>query len=135
MTLTPNPERLEELSQAVDELAKAVKVMRHLHSEVPAQKELKELWHVVQRVDAAAFVEHARLLGVDVSIHEARLEAKGWAVWRDLITVSTDDETVAQPRPEVSGDAVEGAALPQSHMFVGEDSHLYVAVPFDDYFL
>lgn len=123
------PQQLDALDPAITALAGALRDLRGIHKDFPEGAELHSLWRIVQMASAAALVEHARLIGMDVAAQEQRLTDKGWTLWRDLVDSGSDSETASEPELESTNELVESTARPQPHLLIGEDSHVYVAVP------
>ena len=117
-----------DLTPVTGELKTALHSLRSLHAGEREGAAIEEVWRTVQRVCASALVEHWRLLGLDVTRQEARLEARGSAPWRDLIVSSSDSETEALTAPDEPNKRVEAAVEPQLHL-LQESSHLYVVIP------
>lgn len=120
---------LDDITPAVRNLTEAMRTLGSIHGDLPEADELRELWSIAHKVTRAAVVEHARLIGMDVTVHEQRLNDMGSAPWRDLVDSGSDSDTAGRPPVASTNDSVETAAKPQVHLLIGEDSHVYVAVP------
>ena len=120
---------LDDITPAANDLTKALQALGSIHDDQPEAAELRELWHIAHCVARSAVVEHARLVGMDVTVHEQRLIDTGSGPWRDLVDSGSDGETAGEPLAASTNDPVETAAKPQLHLLIGEDSHVYVAVP------
>ncbi len=120
---------LNDLAPSVEDLTRALKTLGSIHDDQPQAAELRALWRLVLLVFRSALVEHARLIGMDVTVQEQALIDKGWVPWRDLQQGSADGETADEPPLATTNQKVEGTAQPQLHLLIGEDSNVYVAVP------
>lgn len=126
--MTPAP-LWEELVEPVADLNRAIRTLRDLHRSQPAGSEIEAVWKFFRLAGAAAFVEHSRLLGRDVTHLEARLLDKGCPPWRDLIDSGSSSETASKPHLEVANEPPPRPLEPQLHLIRDEHNHIYVAVP------
>lgn len=101
----------KKAKEAVSRLSFSLRMLCQYRTDGPRGLEIYEVWNTVRKVVDSAWVEHQRLLGIDVSAQEEHLRATGWLPWHDLYDDGSDGRTdgqvaaaatVATPKPMAS---------------------------------